>query len=279
MRFTTITLAAGALTLASVGLAPSALADDAVRLANCTAIGGVFLNVSGDSGDRCNVVSEATRTINGTTTTSTEYLVPVGDVYLGEGSFEPQLDDAVTTTDTAYGEWAVVSVTNGAVIPGTCTTTGKNRGSVQKCQYEKITTEERTNTVTETTTTPVLEITQVLQDTETVVTNTTPTTVRTTTTTVSHRFRAGGASADTIAANPAPTTTSVDTATEGDPIVVQNSTPDGEPQVVDTIIEEASPIVEETTETVTENQITVTPTDCKKNKSRSSDRENACPTP
>jgi hypothetical protein len=277
MRFTTITLAAGALTLASVGLAPSALAVDATREANCTAIRGTFVNGSNDSGDRCNVVSETTRTINGTTTTSTEYLVPVGEVYLGEGTFEPQLDDATTTTDTVYGEWAVTSVANGAAIPGTCTTTGKNRGSVQKCQYEKITTEQRTNTVTTTTTTPVLEITQVLQDTETVVTNTTPTTIRTTTTTVSHRFRTGGASADTIAANPAPTTTSVDTNTEGDPIVVENSTPDEEPQVVDTIIEEAPPIVEETTDTVTETQTTITPTNCKNNKSRSSDRENACP--
>jgi hypothetical protein len=45
------------------------------------------------------------------------------------------------------------------------------------------------------------------------------------------------------------------------------------------VVTEADPLVESTPETVTETQQTVTPTDCKKNKSRSSDRENACPTP
>ena len=273
-KYALTALAGGAMI---VPLAPTASADDGVRQANCTAIGGTFVNGSNDSQDRCNVTSQTIQTVDGTTTTSTEYLVPVGDVYLGEGTFEPQLDQATTTTDTVYGDWAVVSVTNGAVIEGTCTTTGKNKGSVQKCQYEKITTEERTNTVTATTTTPVLEIAQVLQDTETVVTNTTPTTLRTTTTTVSHQFRpsTSNTSPDALASS---TSSSVVTDTEGDPIVEETSTLDEEPQVVDTIVTGADPIVDSTTETVTETQTTITPTDCKINKSRSSDRENACPT-
>ena len=274
-KYALTALASGAMIVA---LAPTASADDSVRQANCTAIGGTFVNGSSDSQDRCNVTSRTSQTLTGTTTSSTDYLVPVGEVYLGEGTFEPQLDQATTDTVTVYGEWAVISVENGALIPGTCVTTGKNKGSVQKCQYEKITTEQRTNTVTTTTTTPVLEITQVLQDTETVVTNTTPTTVRTTITTVSHQFRpsTSNTNPDALASS---TSSSTFTDTAGQPVVEEIHTPDEEPQVVDTKVTQAEPIVDSETTTVTEDRETVTPTDCKKNKSRSSDRDNACPTP
>ena len=278
-----LSLATGTLVIMSGALAGgfvgTAAADDTRRAANCAAIGGTFVNGSSDGQDRCDVVTGGTpQTILGETTTSVDLLQPVGEVYAGEVTFDLLLDQAVTTSETVFGTWTVVSVVNGAAIPGTCTRVDKGKGTVSKCQYNQVTTEQRTNTVTTTTTTPVVQITQQLQDTQTVTTDTTPTTIRTVTTTASYKFRGGGTgeAADQIS-NGQPASGTSTTEVPGEDVVVVVETPDAEQQVLEPIVEEAPSQVDVVVTNPTQTQETIVVAPCKSNKG-SDKRTNACPT-
>jgi hypothetical protein len=44
------------------------------------------------------------------------------------GEFILLLDQATTTEERTEGDWVHISTVNGAVIPGTCVKTGKNKG-------------------------------------------------------------------------------------------------------------------------------------------------------